>query len=285
LNRSSPDPLIALSGVSVVREGATLLADVDWKVGRGEHWVVFGANGSGKTTLMEVLSSYLFPTRGTVSILGETLGRTDARRLRARIGYVGPGPAALVRQSLRAIEIVVTGRYASFVDARWHHYDDEDWEYARACLERLHASELAERRFDTLSEGEKKRILIARSLMARPELVLLDEPGTALDLGARERLLGSLTALATDPEAPASVLVTHHVEEIPPGYRHILMLASGKVVASGEIEQVLTPQALSDTFGMPLEVARLGGRWRAWSQESSVGSDRVRTSFGREADG
>lgn len=258
--------LISLRGVTVVREGATLLADVDWDVEGGQHWVVFGANGSGKTTLMEVVSSYLFPTRGQVTILGEQLGRTDARLLRARIGYVGPGPSSLVRPNLPALDIVVTGLYASFVDTRWHVYSDGDWQRAAWCLERLHAAELSGRRFSTLSEGEKKRVMIARGLMADPALLLLDEPGTALDLGARERLVESLAALAADEKAPSSLLVTHHVEEIPPGYCHILMLASGKVVAAGAIDDVLTGATLSDTFGMRLQVARLGERWRAWSE-------------------
>jgi len=257
-------PLVSLSKVTVIRDGSTLLSEVDWIVEPGQHWVVFGANGSGKTTLMEVVSTYLFPTKGTVSILGEQLGRTDARLLRARIGYVGPGPSLLVRQSLTAIEIVVTGRHASFVGTRWHHYTGQDWEHARLSLERLHASELAERRYETLSEGEKKRVLIARSLMADPELLVLDEPGSALDLGARERLVDSLASLAADSASPSSVLVTHHVEEIPPGFRQILMLASGKVVAAGLIIDVLTNGTLSDTFGMRLQVERIGDRWRAW---------------------
>ncbi|HKX74704.1 MAG TPA: ABC transporter ATP-binding protein [Acidimicrobiia bacterium] len=263
--------LVALSGVTVVREGATLLADVDWVVNPGEHWVVFGANGSGKTTLMEVVSSYLYPTRGEVTILGERLGRTDARLLRSRIGYVGPRPSALVRPHLSALDIVVTGLHASFVDTRWHHYQPGDWQRAEWCLERLHAAELAQRRYESLSEGEKKRVLIARSLMADPDLLVLDEPGTALDLGARERLVESLSGLAADPAAPSSLLVTHHVEEIPPGYHHILMLASGKVVASGSIDQVLTAATLSDTFGMRLQVARFGQRWRAWSESEGSG--------------
>lgn len=257
-------PLVSLSKVTVVRDGSTLLSEVDWVVYPGQHWVVFGPNGSGKTTLMEVVSTYLFPSKGSVSILGEQLGRTDARLLRARIGYVGPGPSSLVRQSFTAVEIVVTGRHASFVGTKWHRYTDRDWDHARLCLQRLHASELADRRYATLSEGEKKRVLIARSLMAEPELLVLDEPGSALDLGARERLIESLMALATNADAPSSILVTHHVEEIPPGFRHILMLASGKVVAAGVITDVLTPTTVSDTFGMPLQVERIGDRWRAW---------------------
>lgn len=252
--------------VTVVRDGATLLSEVNWEVEPSQHWIVFGANGSGKTTLMEVVSTYLYPTRGVVSILGEQLGRTDARLLRARIGYVGPGPSSLIRHSFKAIDIVVTGRHASFVGTRWHHYEEEDWDRASDSLERVHASELADRRFETLSEGERKRVLIARSLVSDPDLLVLDEPSTALDLGARERLVEALAALAADVTAPSAILVTHHVEEIPPGFRHILMLASGKVVASGLIEEVLTPATLSDTFGMRLHIERAGNRWRAWGE-------------------
>ena len=259
-------PLVSMRDVTVVRDGATLLSDVNWEVEPGQHWVVFGANGSGKTTLMDVVSTYLFPTRGVVSILGEELGRTDARLLRARIGYVGPGPTSLVRQSFKAIEVVVTGRHASFVGTRWHHYEDKDWDHADDCLKRLHASALADRRFVTLSEGEKKRVLVARSLMADPDLLVLDEPSTALDLGARERLLEALAALASDSASPSAILVTHHVEEIPPGFRHILMLAGGKVVAAGLIDEVLTPATLSDTFGMRIQIERTGNRWRAWGE-------------------
>ena len=229
--------------------------------------MLFGANGSGKTTLLEVVSTYLFPTRGTVHVLGGRLGAVDVRDLRPRIGFVGPVPSSLVRRHFRSIEVVVTGRHASFVGTRWHHYESSDWEFARECLRSVHAEELAEREFGTMSQGEQKRVLIARSLVTRPELLLLDEPGSGLDLGARERLLESLAALAEDPGAPPVVLVTHHVEEIPPGFGHILMLAGGRVVDAGPIHQVLTGRALTDTFGMPLELESHGERWRAWSPD------------------
>jgi iron complex transport system ATP-binding protein len=258
-------PAVSLDNITVVRGGSTILEAIDWVIEPGERWVLFGANGSGKTTLMEVVSTYLFPTHGTVEVLGQRLGKVDVREVRPRIGFVGSVPSSLVRKHFRSLDIVVTGRHASFVATRWHHYEDTDWEFALECLRAVNAEELAEREFGTLSLGEQKRVLIARSLVTRPELVLLDEPGSGLDLGARERLVESLAALAKAPASPPVVLVTHHVEEIPPGFGHILMLAGGKVVAAGPIDQVLTSQALSETFDLPLRLERRGDRWRAWS--------------------
>jgi iron complex transport system ATP-binding protein len=258
-------PVVSLNNVSVIKSGNLLLDGVSWQIGQGERWILFGANGSGKTTLMEVVSSYLFPTRGTVQLFGHRLGKVDVRTLRPRIGYVGPAPTSLVRTHFPSIEIVLTGLHASFVDTRWHTYEDADWDRARDCLRTLHAEKLTDREFGTMSEGEKKRVLIARALMTSPDLLLLDEPGSGLDLGARERLVDSLASLAASPEAPPVVLVTHHVEEIPPGFDHILMLAGGKVVTSGRLDAVLTADALSATFEMPLELERRGHRWRAWA--------------------
>ncbi len=259
------DLVIDIAGVNVRRDGSVLLDNVDWQVAVDQRWILFGANGAGKTTLMEVISTYLGPTRGSVRILGEERGRADLRQVRARIGYVGPGPASHVRGSFRSLDIVITGKHASFVGTQWHEYNDEDWATARTCLETVRAGHLAERRFDTLSEGEKKRVLIARSLVTRPDLLLLDEPGAGLDLGARERLLDALSSLVSDPIAPAAVLVTHHVEDIPPGFDHILILAHGTVVAGGPLEEVLTSETLSEAFEMPLRLERRGPRYRAWA--------------------
>lgn len=260
-----PQPVVRLEEVTVVRGGTTILHQVDWMIEAGQRWVLFGANGSGKTTLMEVVSTYLHPTRGTVEVLGLRLGAGDVREVRPRIGFVGPVPTSLVRKHFRVLDIVVTGRHASFVATRWHHYDEVDWEFARDCLRSVHAEGLAEREFGTLSQGEQKRVLIARSLVTRPDLLLLDEPGSGLDLGARERLVESLAFLAKDVGSPPVVLVTHHVEEIPPGFGHIVMLAAGRVIAAGPIDAVLTSGALSRAFDMPLELERRGERWRAWS--------------------
>jgi iron complex transport system ATP-binding protein len=267
---AAPPEIIALEGVTVIRDGRALLRDVDWHVHGRERWVVLGPNGAGKTTMLQVASTYLGPTRGTVRLLGATFGKVDVRELRERVGYAGAGPAALVRDYLPGLEIVVTGKHASFVDRRWHEYTEEDWDYGRAQLERLQAGHLAERRFGTLSAGERQRVLIARSLMTHPELLLLDEATTGLDLGARERLVASLADLAADPEAPAVVLVTHHVEEIPEGFDNVVLLAGGTVVARGPITETLTPELLSETFGVPLHLERRRGRFRAWSPRSGA---------------
>lgn len=266
MTSESDHPVVSVQDVTVIRAGNRLLDDVSWKIGPGERWVLFGANGSGKTTLMEVVSSYLFPSSGTVELLGDRLGRADVRELRPRIGYVGAAPTALIRTNFPSIEVVLTGLHASFVDTRWHEYTDADWQRAHACLGRLHAAHLADREFGTMSEGEKKRVLIARALMSQPALLLLDEPAVGLDLGARERLIDSLKALADEDDPTPVVLVTHHVEEIPAGFDHLLMLAGGRVVACGPIEQVLTAQHLSESFDMPLALERRGSRWRSWAE-------------------
>ena len=254
---------IDLRGVTVVKAGSELISRVDWQVDAGERWVLFGPNGAGKTTLLQVVSTYQFPVRGTATILGERMGRTDVRNLRPRIGYVGPAPASLVRRYLPCRDIVVTGRHAAFVDTRWHHYTDADWHFADRQMELMGVAEMADREFATLSDGEKKRVLIARALMARPDLLLLDEPGTGLDLGARERLIASLSGMAGLDGGLTVILVTHHVEEIPPGFDRMLILAEGRVIAAGTIGEAMTSETLSAIYGMPLVVDSVNGRYRA----------------------
>ena len=254
---------IDLKAVTVMKSGKRLISGIDWRVQRGERWVLFGPNGAGKTTLLQVVSTYQFPARGVASILGERMGRTDVRRLRPRIGYVGPAPASLVRRYLPCRDIVVTGRHAAFVDTRWHEYTAADWEFADLQMELMGVSDMAEREFATLSDGEKKRVLIARALMARPDLLLLDEPGTGLDLGARERLIASLAVMAGRERTLTVILVTHHVEEIPPGFDRMIILAGGRVVVSGAIGEALTSKNLTDIYGMPLTVASSNGRYQA----------------------
>jgi iron complex transport system ATP-binding protein len=262
--------VLAVEGASVVRDGRLLLDDVDWHVHRHERWVILGPNGAGKTTMLQVASTYLGPTRGTVRLLGETRGKVDVRTLRERVGYVGSGPATMIRNHLPAIDIVVTGKHASFVDTRWHEYDDDDWEFAHRLLERFQADHLADRSYGTLSTGEKQRVFIARSLMTGPEVLLLDEAMTGLDVGARERLVATLSGLASDPESPAVVLVTHHVEEIPPGFDHIALMSRGRIIASGPIDRNLTGVSLSECFEENLQVERIEDRYRAWLGESNI---------------
>lgn len=261
----SLDRLVALTGVSILRSGNYLLHDVDWTVRRGENWVVFGPNGAGKTTLLQVASTYVAPSRGTVEVLGGTFGRVDVRSLRARIGYVGPAPASLVHAELPAEEIVVTGKHAAFVDARWHRYGPDDWARARELLNQLHAEALIGRTFSTLSAGERQRVMIARGLMPEPELLLLDEAASGLDLGARERLVSALATIAMADDGPAAVFVTHHVEEIPPGFDHILVLNGGTVLATGPIEDTLDGDLLSQCFETDIRLDHRDGRYRAWS--------------------
>jgi iron complex transport system ATP-binding protein len=248
--------------VSVLRDGATLLDRIDWDVSEGERWVVLGANGAGKTTLLQLASANLHPSRGTATILGETLGAVDVFELRPRIGLSSAALAERLPPSERVRDVVLTASYAMV--GRWREvYEDVDSGRADELLAALGVAHLATRRFGTLSEGERKRVQIARALMTDPELMLLDEPAAGLDLGGREDLVRRLGAIALDEDAPALVLVTHHVEEIPPGFTHVLLLRGGRVVAGGPLEDTLTAAALGETFGIGLELARSGQRWSA----------------------
>jgi iron complex transport system ATP-binding protein len=255
-------PALRLTSVDVVRPPVTILSGVDWTVSAGERWVVLGPNGSGKTTLMRLASLYLHPTSGTVDVLGERLGRVDVRRHRARIGLVSPAFADLLRPQITAVEAVMSAREAA-LETWWHTYGADDAAHARELLARLGASAVADRTFGTLSSGERQRVLLARSLWGDPGLVLLDEPTAGLDLGAREDLVARLAGLAADPTTPPTVLVTHHVEEIPRGFTHALLLREGRIVVAGPIDEVLTAPALSDVFGLPLVLDRRDGRFAA----------------------
>jgi len=254
--------VLHLAQVSVLRDGATLLDRIDWDVAEGERWVVLGANGAGKTTLLQLASANLHPSRGTATILGETLGAVDVFELRPRIGLSSAALAERLPPSERVRDVVLTASYAMV--GRWREvYEDVDSGRADELLGALGVAHLATRRFGTLSEGERKRVQIARALMTDPELLLLDEPAAGLDLAGREQLVARLATLAADPDAPTMVLVTHHVEEIPPGITHGLLLRDGTVVAAGLIDDVLTADLLSVTFGMPLALDRTGGRYAA----------------------
>jgi iron complex transport system ATP-binding protein len=248
--------------VDVVRGGAEILSKVSWDVAEGERWVVLGPNGAGKTTMLALAATLMHPTRGSVEVLDELLGRTDVFELRPRIGLASAALAERIPPAERVSDVVVTAAYA--VTGRWREgYEHGDHARAEALLAQLGVGGFADRAFGTLSEGERKRVQVARALMTDPELLLLDEPAAGLDLGGREDLVRRLGEIAADDEAPTTVLVTHHVEEIPIGFTHALLLWGGMVVAQGPIDEVLTPGNLSTTFGLPLEVERRGDRWSA----------------------
>ncbi len=256
------EPVLAMTGVAVVRDGATLLTDIDWTVRENERWVVLGPNGAGKSTLLQVAGAALVPTRGSVDLLGERFGRTDLGELRTRVGLSSSALADRVPPRERAIDVVVTASYG--VLGRWsERYDDGDVIRAHSLLARMGLRSFADRRFGTLSEGERKRVLLARALMTDPELLLLDEPAAGLDLGAREALLRLLSRLATGRDSPPTVLVTHHVEEVPVGTTHALLLARGRNLASGPVREVLTGPLLSRAFGLPLVVEEHDARFTA----------------------
>ena len=209
--------VLRLVDVSFVRGDRLILAPLTWKVMPGQRWLVLGANGSGKTTLLSIAAMYDHPSTGDVQVLGERLGRTDVRVLRRRIGYMSPSLAAQLRPELRCLDIVMTAKYAA-LEPWWHRYDGADETRARQCLERMGVAWLADRPLATTSSGEQQRVLLARTLMNEPAVLLLDEPSARLDLGGREQLVQALAELTTDPTAPPLILVTHHLDEVPPGH-------------------------------------------------------------------
>jgi iron complex transport system ATP-binding protein len=257
-----PDLLIDFARVTLRRGGKTLVGPITWAVELDERWVVIGPNGAGKTSLLRIAAAMEHPSSGTAYVLGERLGKTDMSELRARVGLSSSALSQRVPDGEVVRDVVVSAGYA--VMGRWHEkYDDVDYEQAIDMLESVGAEHLAERTYGTLSEGERKRVLIARSMMTDPELLLLDEPAAGLDLGGREELVARLADLAADPDAPATVLVTHHVEEIPQGFSHCLLLSEGTVVASGLLTEVLTSENLSKAFGQSIALEMVDGRYFA----------------------
>ncbi|MGB0099373.1 MAG: ABC transporter ATP-binding protein [Nocardioides sp.] len=248
--------------VTIRRGDAVLLDGVSWRVEEEDRWVILGPNGAGKTTLLQVASAQIHPSGGVAGILDEVLGTVDVFDLRPRIGLTSAALAERIPRSERVHDVVVSASYG--VVGRWREtYDELDHDRAVQLLTEVGAAHLVDRTFGTLSEGERKRVQIARALMADPEILLLDEPAAGLDLGGREDLVSTLSVLASDPGSPATVLVSHHVEEIPPGFTHALLLRHGRVVASGRIEDVVTESNLTTAFGMPLSLTHEDGRWSA----------------------
>lgn len=247
-------PVLRLSGVGLTRGARDLLDGVEWTVETGQHWVLLGANGSGKTSLTRIASLYEHPSRGCVEVLGERLGSTDVRRLRRRISLVSPAMADLIRPQLSAVDVVMCAKFAA-LEPWWHEYDDDDRTRAASLLHDQGVGFAADRPWGTLSSGERQRVLLARALMTDPGLVLLDEPTGGLDLGGRELLVERLNSVALDPRAAPMVLVTHHVEEIPPAFTHLLALSHGRVLAAGPLATTLNSDLLSECFGLDLSLA------------------------------
>ena len=254
--------ILQLSDISVRRGDRVILGPLNWQVLEGERWVILGPNGAGKTTLLQICSSLIHPTTGEINILGEKLGKVDVFELRTRIGLTSSALVEQLPPDELVMDVVLTAAYAML--GRWQEkYDLWDESRAMALLTALGVRELGERLFGSLSEGEKKRVQIARALMADPELLLLDEPASSLDLGGREDLLRRIESLSKDPLAPATVIVTHHIEEIPVGTTHALLLREGAVVAQGEVASVITDQNLTQAYGLAITVQTEGGRFFA----------------------
>ncbi|HVD17751.1 MAG TPA: ABC transporter ATP-binding protein [Propionibacteriaceae bacterium] len=254
--------VVELAGVSIVRNGSTLINNISWEIDESDRWVVIGPNGAGKTTLLQVISAQIHPSSGVAGLLGEVLGTVDVFELRPRIGLTSAALAERIPRGERVHDVVVSASYA--VVGRWREqYDELDHERASELLAQLGIDRLANRTFGTLSEGERKRVQIARALMTDPELLLLDEPAAGLDLAGRESLVTALGELAQDQYAPATVLVTHHVEEIPNGITHAMLLKAGEIMAAGPLRDTLTADNLTKTFEVDLSLVEADGRWAA----------------------
>jgi iron complex transport system ATP-binding protein len=253
--------VICLKGVTVERGGTAILSDLSWTVRAGEHWVLFGPNGAGKTTVLQLLNGYLWPTAGTVEVLGHRLGCVDVRELRRSIALVSDALAGLLNRDLTGLEVIVTGARAHL--NLFEPPAPAEVRHARDLADMIHAGDLLDKSFAVMSTGERQRILIARALMARPGLIILDEPCAGLDLARREELLRTIAAAARSDAARAIVFTTHHVEEIAPVFSHALLLASGVAASAGPIERVLTSANLSRAFGLPIRVLRRNGRLAA----------------------
>ncbi|MDO5025817.1 MAG: ABC transporter ATP-binding protein [Trueperella sp.] len=258
------EQVLQIADVTVRRSENIILDSVSWSVAAGQHWVILGPNGAGKTTLVQLIAGRMHPTTGTVRIIGEQLGRVNLADIWPLVGVASSAMDARIPGDQRVIDVVRTAAYG--MTASWREvYEDIDQQRAESLLQQLGVGKLAQRRFNTISSGERKRVGIARALMPDPEVLILDEPASGLDLGGREQLLNSLTQLAASPYSPAMVLVTHHVEEIPPGITHALLLAEGRVHAAGPVDEVITGEKLSEVFGLSVQVEKREDRFFAHS--------------------
>ena len=254
--------VLRFTDVSYVRDRRPILNGVTWSVDSSDRWVILGPNGAGKTTMLKLATANDYPTTGTVEILDERLGKVDIFELRNRIGFASSASSRRIPASETVRDVILTAAYS--VEGRWNEtYDDIDLRQADRILAEWDLTTLAGNLYGTLSDGERKRAMIARAVMTDPEMLLLDEPSASLDLGARERLLQMLSGFAQSPSSPAMVMVTHHVEEIPPGFTHLLLIGDGQVQAAGPIEETLTEENLKATFGLPFELSRQDGRYSA----------------------
>ncbi|NLA66486.1 MAG: ABC transporter ATP-binding protein [Leucobacter sp.] len=254
--------VLRFGNVNYVRNGRSILSDVNWEVDSSERWVILGPNGAGKTTLLRIATANDYPSSGEVDVLERRLGTFDIWELRNRLGFAATAMARRIPASETVRNLVLTAAYG--VEGRWNEeYDDMDVRQADRVLAEWQLTEFADHAFGTLSDGEQKRAMIARAVMADPEMLLLDEPSASLDLGARERLLQMLSGFAQSPSSPAMIMVTHHVEEIPPGFTHVLLIKDGQVQAAGPIAEVLTAENLATTFDMQFDLSASGGRYTA----------------------
>jgi iron complex transport system ATP-binding protein len=254
--------VLQFNDVSIVRDGNTILGPLSWSVDESERWVILGPNGAGKTTLLQIAAALLHPTSGTALLLDDTLGAVDVFELRPRIGFASSAMSKKIPSNETVLNVVLTAAYS--VTGRWNEeYEDVDVRRAERVLREWKLDHLAKRGFGKLSDGEQKRVQIARAIMTDPEILLLDEPAASLDLGSREELLQLLGGFASAEGSPAMVMVTHHVEEIPPGFTHALLLSNGHITAAGPIDEIITADALSETFGLALDVTADGGRFTA----------------------
>lgn len=252
-------PILSVDNLRIVRDGTVILRDVNWRVTRGQHWVILGANGSGKTSLLSTLTGYLMPTTGELSLLGETYGQSDWRELRKKIGLVSSSVRQMMADDEPALESVASGKYA-MIDF-WGRISRSERAQALRLLRQVECAYLADRPWRVLSQGERQRVLIGRALMARPQVLILDEPCAGLDPAAREHFLNFVQRLGQGKNAPTLVFVTHHVEEIMPVFTDVLLLKQGAVLAAGKKADVLNSQNLSRTFSARMKLEKTGRRY------------------------